>query len=328
MTASPQYRLAFLGSFLIHLLFFGFLFYEHQDKTPSMAMDGLRLEAKPLPSAEASPKEEIIQAVHVDASEVAHMMNRIKSQRQSAQRAEFLRQKQLTQMAEAAKQKRIQEEKRLEKIKQEAQVAAAMQERKRLEEQAKIKELALEKAAEEKQLADLKEAQKNLEKLQIAENLKKEEAARVMAKLEEEKRKAEFERKRAAEQAEALKNKEELAKKQESEAQLAALKAENQARILSEIDKFKSLIISAIGQQWIVPEEANRHLSSQFNIRLAPTGAVLDVRLVRSSGDPVLDRSAQSAIYKASPLPVPVNPDAFNVFREISLTVRPESARG
>jgi len=55
---------------------------------------------------------------------------------------------------------------------------------------------------------------------------------------------------------------------------------------------------------------------------------VLEVSLTRSSGDSILDRSAQSAIYKASPLPVPSDTDAFNVFRDISLTVRPESARG
>ena len=54
----------------------------------------------------------------------------------------------------------------------------------------------------------------------------------------------------------------------------------------------------------------------------------MEVSLIRSSGDPILDRSAQTAIYKASPLPVPADPTTFNLFREISLTVRPENVRG
>ena len=50
--------------------------------------------------------------------------------------------------------------------------------------------------------------------------------------------------------------------------------------------------------------------------------------LIRSSGDPILDRSAQLAIYKASPLPVPHDLVAFNIFKDINLTVRPVNARG
>jgi len=69
-------------------------------------------------------------------------------------------------------------------------------------------------------------------------------------------------------------------------------------------------------------------MSSQFRIRLAPDGMVLQVSLTRSSGDPLLDRSAQTAIYKASPLPVPTDAETFNLFRDISLTVRPEQVRG
>jgi len=89
------------------------------------------------------------------------------------------------------------------------------------------------------------------------------------------------------------------------------------------VDKYKALIIHAIGEQWILPEQVDHNLSSQFRIHLGPHGVVLDVQLTRSSGSSVLDRSAQAAIYKASPLPVPTEPDLFNLFRDISLTVRP-----
>ena len=116
----------------------------------------------------------------------------------------------------------------------------------------------------------------------------------------------------------------EIAKAAEKKAQSLAL-AQRQA---GEVNKYKALILNAIRDRWILPEHIDPGLSSQFAIRLAPTGAVLDVRLTRSSGDPILDRTAQAAIYKASPLPVPVDPVTFGLFREISLTVRPSVARG
>ena len=94
------------------------------------------------------------------------------------------------------------------------------------------------------------------------------------------------------------------------------------------MNKYKALILTAISRQWILPENANSALSSQFRIRLAPNGEVLSVSLIRSSGDPILDRSAQLAIYKASPLPVPHDLVAFNIFKDINLTVRPVNARG
>mgnify|MGYP006282988597 CR=1 FL=1 len=130
-------------------------------------------------------------------------------------------------------------------------------------------------------------------------------------------------------------NKQQAIAKEQAEKQAAqvaaAKKAQdlaNQQRMAGEVDKYKALILNAIRDRWILPENIDPGLSSQFVIRLAPTGAVLDVRLTRSSGDSLLDRSAQAAIYKASPLPVPTDTTTFNMFREISLTVRPSNARG
>ena len=111
-------------------------------------------------------------------------------------------------------------------------------------------------------------------------------------------------------------------------AQQARQNAENQARIAGEVDKYKALIVNAIGDKWILPEKVDSSLSCQFRIRLAPDGMVLDVTITRRSGDPLLDRSAENAIRKASPLPVPTDAETFNMFRDISLTVRPEQARG
>jgi colicin import membrane protein len=244
-------------------------------------------------------------------------VSRLKEERLVAQRAEENRQRHLTQQADAAKKQRIEEQQRLIKLKDEAAKLAVARDKQRIEEQRHLKQMAAEKALQEKKLAEMKKRQVELKKQQEQEALK-------LADLE--KRKAtELAR---FEQEKALKAKEAFVQKQQAAAQQAALDAQKNAQMAGEVDKYKALIIDAISQRWILPENVNSNLSSQFRIRLAPNGVVLDVSLTRSSGDAILDRSAQSAIYKASPLPVPSDPDTFNVFRDISLTVRPENARG
>ncbi len=98
----------------------------------------------------------------------------------------------------------------------------------------------------------------------------------------------------------------------------------NAARNAATTDKYRHLILQAIAQQWIIPPEMNKHLETKLVVHLAPGGMVLEVIIVKSSGNAVLDRSAQTAVYKASPLPVPKNNGLFHTFRQINLTVRPE----
>lgn len=91
------------------------------------------------------------------------------------------------------------------------------------------------------------------------------------------------------------------------------------------VDKYKALILQAIAQHWLVPMGADKHLTTELLIRIAPGGSVLDVQLVKSSGDEALDRSAQTAVFKASPLPVPLNSEEFEPFRQFILKVKPEN---
>lgn len=91
------------------------------------------------------------------------------------------------------------------------------------------------------------------------------------------------------------------------------------------VDKYKALILQAIAQQWIVPNHVSKRLSCQLLIRLGPGGTVLDVAITKSSGDILLDRSARAAVFKASPLPVPREKEAFEPFREFALKVKPEN---
>lgn len=95
-----------------------------------------------------------------------------------------------------------------------------------------------------------------------------------------------------------------------------------------EVDKHKALIIQAISSQWIVPEVVAGGDYCQILINVAPGGIVLDTKLIKSSGNVVLERSAQAAILKASPLPIPEEASLFDDFRAIQLTFRPEGIVG
>lgn len=90
-----------------------------------------------------------------------------------------------------------------------------------------------------------------------------------------------------------------------------------------EVNKYKALILQSISEHWIIPTQANKKLSCALMIRVAPGGMVLDVQVTKTSGDPSLDSSARAAVMKASPLPVPSDPGAFEAFRQFELKVKP-----
>lgn len=89
------------------------------------------------------------------------------------------------------------------------------------------------------------------------------------------------------------------------------------------IDQYKALILQQIQQNWIIPEDV-ANLSCVLQVQLAPGGMVLHVRVLKSSGNTALDRSALAAVNKASPLPTPKDSATFSAFRNFTLTVKPE----
>lgn len=91
-----------------------------------------------------------------------------------------------------------------------------------------------------------------------------------------------------------------------------------------EIDKYKALIVQAIAQEWIIPDDIDKNTSCKLLINLGPGGVVLRVQVLQPSSNPLLDRSAQNAVWKASPLPIPKENSLLDNFRSIQLTVRPE----
>lgn len=206
----------------------------------------------------------------------------------------------------------------LTKITQERENARKKREQKIAQEQLAAKKAKLKRIAEEKKLLKLKQqAQRN------AEAAKKE-----REKLAALKKQQQLLEKKQAEQQEKARRAELARQAEQRRQQAIQAQAKKQARINEAVQKYKALILQAISQQWILPANVNAQLSCEFRIRLAPNGSVILARLSRSSGDAILDRSAETAINKASPLPVPQEQDLFELFRDIHLTVKPEQARG
>lgn len=328
-----SFRNAFIVSIALHFALLLFMSMNSSNKRPALTKETQNTPGVEQAVTPPAHQPEVIKAVTVDSSEVMATVNRIKQERAQQQKAELNRQKELNRQVELAKQQRVKEQQQLAKLKEEANKIAIARKKQAEDDKKHLKEMAEQKALESKRIKELKEQKDKLVKQQVLEEKKLAQLNKI--KVQEQEKAAQIKSDQAkadkakAEKATAEKNRAEKEKQaQAMAAKAAAENAQNQARIMGEVDKYKALIVNAIGRNWILPEHADSGLSSQFRIRLAPDGMVLEVSLTRSSGNPLLDRSAQTAIYKASPLPVPTNAETFNLFRDINLTVRPEQARG
>lgn len=322
MNLSRSYKGALIAAIALHCsLVMVLLMDPTSHATPVLALTDNPEKIQSEAAQNAPSQPDPIKAVSVDSAEVMKTMNRLKSERAQQQQAEKTRQRNLEKQVELARKERIQEQQRVQNLKNEAEKIAIAHKKQLEDEKKRLENVAKLKVEEEKRLANVKQQQKQ-EANKLALLKKKQDDAKKESTLADAKRLAEEKRQKDA------RVQAEQERQHQLSVQHAAADAERTARIAGEVDRYKALIISAISRQWILPENAQSSLSSQFRIRLAPDGSVLEVTLTRGSGDSVLDHSAQSAIYKASPLPVPMDPEAFNTFRDISLTVRPDNARG
>ncbi len=214
------------------------------------------------------------------------------------------------------------EQQRLVKLKQQLK---QQQEKQQADAQAAAEKLADLKQQQADAAAKIQQQKQALAKQQAVKKLAAKKAA--AKKKQQEQEDAVAEEAIAAEAAKQKQQKVAAAKKAQAQkqAQQIAQEKANEATMMRNVDKYSALIIQAISQHWIVPENADRTLSTQLTIRLASDGSVLNVSLAKSSGDALLDRSAEAAVYKASPLPVPDDAATFDRMRTINLTVRPES---
>ncbi len=193
---------------------------------------------------------------------------------------------------------------------------AAEAERQRLEQaqaQAQIRE-----EQQRQERAALHQRQEQEQERLIAEKLQREQ--------EREQQRKEQEQRRQRELAEAQRQQEnrdrELQRQQE-----AADAAELATSEFEMVQSGTAIIQQLVQGNWSRPPSARNGMQAILQIRMLPTGELVDAAITQTSGDPAFDRSAENAVYRAAPfrelqnLPIKL----FNAnFRSLSLIFEPE----
>ena len=96
------------------------------------------------------------------------------------------------------------------------------------------------------------------------------------------------------------------------------------ARAESALSQFIPYIQQKVQNSWRRPAGSPPGLSCVIQVKLIPGGEVVSAKVVQGSGDVLFDRSVETAVLKASPLPLPDDPAMFKYFREINFRFVPD----
>ena len=250
---------------------------------------------------------DIVQATVIDEAKLqAEKERKLAAEEAKRKAEEQRRQAELEKQRAAEQRKRKAEEAAQQKIQQEA-------ERKR---QAKIK--AQKEAKERQRIAEQKRLAEQEAKRKIAEERRKAEEAK--RKAEEARRKAEEQRK--ADEARRQRENEELLKQQMAQEEADRAAQQRQRELASLQGQYIAVLQQRVTRNWLRPPTAHAGMVCTVHVRLIPGGEVVEARVVRSSGDPAFDKSAETAVLKSSPLPAPPDPALFQ--REFDFVFKPE----
>lgn len=234
------------------------------------------------------PEPEVIKARAVDEKQIDAQMKRLRD-------AKTRKQQKIKERVHRKKQARLREQARLAEKK--------AQKKRKQEAIRKQKEVA-----EKKRQAQLKIEQQRQKRL--AEEKKRRQTEQKRIKEEERKRQKELARQEAE-------------MKQKLAADRRRTAAQQQAN-QREISKYLGLIKNAVTQHWTLPSQEVKGLRCKVKVRIIPNGEVIDVQIIKSSGNLAFDRSVETAVYRAAPLPVPsIDSGLFDKFREVIFSFEP-----
>ena len=75
--------------------------------------------------------------------------------------------------------------------------------------------------------------------------------------------------------------------------------------------QYTAAIQQKVQQNWLRPPGVTGEVKCQVTVEQSHAGDVLSVKLDNSCGSPVLNRSVENAVKRASPLPAPPDPSVF-----------------
>jgi len=148
------------------------------------------------------------------------------------------------------------------------------------------------------------------------------EAAAQREQQESAEREAQQAKERAA-QEQAQREAHERAKREsELRAQLAAEERVNAARSSADEVAWLALIRDRVTRAWIRPPSARAGVNCEVHVTQVPGGVVTGVQIGSCNGDAAVRESIEAAVYRASPLPTPTNPDLFD--RNLKFSFHPD----
>lgn len=260
---------------------------------------------KQLAEAEQKKLDDAKKASQKEEQRLAELKKQREAERRKLKAEEQKRKSEEDKRKAAEKQRKVEEDKR-----QTAEQQRKAEEKKQLD--AKNKRIA-----EEKRIKEQKQAQ--LEKLKAEEAALKEKQAREaeerIRQAEARKKQQELERIR---QEEARIRQEQLAEEQRH------LDAAREREYQTIVDQHVEIIRQKVNRNWLRPTGSVAGLACTVRVRIIPGGDVLDVRVIKGSGNAVFDRSVETAVLKASPLPLPADRALFDRFRELEFIFDPE----
>jgi len=228
-------------------------------------------------------------------------------------------------VAEDPQKKKAEEQKRREDdARKQAEAEKKRQEqeaRKREDEQRRMEaERQRQAEAEKKQQTELKRQQEE-ENRRAEEKKRREEEVRKQAdaekkRQEETRKQLEAERRRKAAE-ESLKQ--QLVAEEEVRAEAARA-----GRAATEMDKYREAIRQRVSNRWNEPSNVPRGLKCLVRVRFVPgTWDIVEVVIVRGSGNKIFDDSVERAVLAASPLPLPSNSELHKYFGELQFEFEP-----
>lgn len=260
----------------------------------------LSLEFTPKTLRQPQQEVNVIEAVAVDESKIQHELDKLKKMEQRKKDEEERRQRELESDAQRAKRLREAEEQHLAELKKKKE-----QEKENLTQLEKKKKVEAELAAKEQER--IKKLKKDSEELALKNKQEQQQVDKLA-----------MQRKIEQEQAEERARQEAAKKQKERE------DAEKDQIAKKTVGEFTALIKAKVESVWIKPTNFAPGSACTVSVKLIPTGDVVDSKLSNCTGGDIFSRSVETAVQKASPLPVPKDPVAFDRMRDIDFLFKPQ----
>ncbi|TMP08956.1 cell envelope integrity protein TolA [Pseudoalteromonas sp. S3178] len=302
-----------IKSVLLHLGLGGFLWATANIHPPAPKVMEVTLN-----SAIPEP-DNAVSAVTVDQKQVEQKIAELQKKEDAKKSAEDKRIRDLERRAANARKQRETEARNIKKLEQQRKA----KEKEKAQAEAEAKKA---RAIEQKERAKAKQAEKQKQEAETAakaaadkrkaeeEALKKAEAERKKREAEAKERAKEAERKRQQAMQEQMLQ-EQLAKEQAARSKI------RQQQVVSEVDKYRALIMARIQQNLLIDEKM-KNQQCRVNIRLGFNGLVTQVKSL--GGDKLVCEAALRAVRMADTLPVSKDKDVFEQLKNINLTIKPE----